>query len=176
MIFKVHTQYKWIVRAKFWILCPKVGSRGKIFPTVNCLHTYIEDVFAVLGINLIINIELRQQPVPAYVPSWKCKGSSQVTRCCFSIDAALHNLLLTQGPSINNVGNFYGFLTPPSPMLAVFRLSIGNFDQYLTPPHPNCRRQSWMAPQHKEAFNAFLTTKSKDQSFDLGQASRYESL
>ena len=24
----------------------------KIFPTVNCLHTYIEDVFAVLGINL----------------------------------------------------------------------------------------------------------------------------
>ena len=34
MIFKVHTQYKWIVRAKFWILCAKVGSRGKIFPTV----------------------------------------------------------------------------------------------------------------------------------------------
>lgn len=34
MIFKVYTQYKWIVRAKLWILCAKVGSRGKIFPTV----------------------------------------------------------------------------------------------------------------------------------------------
>ena len=34
MVFKVHTQFKWIVRAKFWILSAKFGSRGKIFPTV----------------------------------------------------------------------------------------------------------------------------------------------
>ena len=43
--------------------------------------------------------------------------------------------VLDMGPSINDVGIFSGFLTPPSPMSAVFLvLSIVNFDQFLTPP------------------------------------------
>ena len=39
-------------------------------------------------------------------------------------------------PSINDVGNFSRFLTPPSPVSAVFYyiLSVGNLDQFLTPP------------------------------------------
>ena len=38
-------------------------------------------------------------------------------------------------PSINDVGKFSGFLTPPSPMSAVFLvLSAGNFDQFFIPP------------------------------------------
>ena len=38
---------------------------------------------------------------------------------------------------MNDVGNFSGFLTRPSPMSASFLvLSVGNFDQFLTPSSP----------------------------------------
>ena len=41
----------------------------------------------------------------------------------------------TYGPSINDVGNFSGFLTPRLPHVGSFLvLSVGNFDQFLTPP------------------------------------------
>ena len=36
------------------------------------------------------------------------------------------------GPSINDVGNFYGLLTTPSPCRQILVLSVGNFDQFLT--------------------------------------------